>query len=84
MPDNFYTRHQNRIQSLLAKLEDKPLRHKDLLNEWLLSGGSFDQLNRTLRFLKAKGYVRKADPEQRLSPYEITVAGQKHLAGLRA
>jgi len=84
MPDNFYMRHQKRIQSLLAKLEEKPLRHKVLLNEWLLNGGSFIQLNRTLQFLKSKGYVRKSDPENRLSSYEITVTGLKHLAGLRA
>lgn len=84
MPDNFYSRHQTRIKSLLSKLEEKSLRHKDLLHQWLLSGGTFDQLNRTLRFLKDKGYIRKADPEKRTSPYEITVTGRKHLAGLRA
>jgi len=84
MPDDYFVRHQKRIMKVLEALEKKPLRHKEILALWLPTGASLDQLSRALRWMKAKGYIRKTDETKRRSPYEITPSGRKYLEGLKA
>jgi len=82
--DSHFVRHQNRIKQLLSGLDRRPLRYKEIMGIWLPSGASLNQLSDTMKWLTAKGYVCKQEPQKRTSPYEITVQGKKYLEGLKA
>jgi predicted transcriptional regulator len=79
-----FEKHQKYMQKVLSAIEKHPLRWKELQPIWVNSGSNPAQFVKCMRWMREKGYIKKTDPANRFSTYEITENGKKYLEGLKA